>query len=66
MNLPMEVTMFTMVVGTLGVALAGIFLCLGLVKFAQIVLPHDPPPLEEGESIHSRLVKLPPAVKSRV
>lgn len=56
-------TTFTIVVGTLGVALVGILLCLGLVVFAKIVLPDDgPPPLQEGESIHSRLVKLPPPV----
>jgi hypothetical protein len=55
----------TIWVGTLGAAICGLVIALGLVRFAQAVLPDDPPPLVDGESIHSRLVKLPPEIRDR-
>ena len=51
----------TVVFGSLLLALVWV-----MVRVAMWALPHDPPPLVDGESIHSRLVKLPPPVRHRV
>ena len=52
-----------MVLGTVGLALCALVVIGLMLAVVKAVLPHDPPPIEDGESIHSRLVKLPREIR---
>jgi hypothetical protein len=51
-------TTFAITLGTFGLGLCCLFAILFMLAIVQRVLPHDPPPLQDGESIASRLGKL--------
>jgi len=58
MTLPFEVSAFAITLGTVGLALCALVLIGLMLAMVSAVLPHDPPPLQDGESIASRLGKL--------
>lgn len=50
---------FAMLVGTVGVALCGVLIGLGIVAIAKAVLPHDPPiDALYGDSLMTRMKAL--------
>lgn len=47
--------MIALFAGTVGLALGLLVVGVLMLRVVQRVLPHDPPPLEDGESIASRI-----------